>query len=240
MAENLTTNCELPLLMPAQAQKHVTVNEALMRLDGQVDLVLQSLTRHTPPEAVVDGMCWAVPQGAVNAWEGQGGKIAIGANGGWIFVQPRFGRRAMVADQGVVAIHDGSAWVAGALTLGTHGSGMIARQLSEEVVLGAGDWFETAMVIPAGALVIGVTARVTQSISGGAASWSLGTAGDAGTLVRFGQGLGKVQGSWARGLLSPPMVYWSPVPLRLTAVGGQFSGGHVRVVLHWWELRLPD
>ena len=25
---------QLPLLQPAQAQKHVTVNEALMRLDG--------------------------------------------------------------------------------------------------------------------------------------------------------------------------------------------------------------
>ncbi|MEF9601646.1 DUF2793 domain-containing protein [Paracoccus sp. PXZ] len=240
MSENTTANCDLPLLMPAQAQKHVTVNEALLRLDGQVDLVLQSLTRITPPASVVDGMCWGVPQGAVNAWEGQGGKVAIGANGGWIFVQPGFGRRAVIADQGVTAIHDGSGWVAGAVTLGQHGSGLLARQLSEDVTLGAGDWFETAMAIPPGALVIGAAARVQGAITGSATSWSLGTAGDAGSLSRFGQGLGKAQGSWARGVLSPPMVFWEPVPLRLTAAGGQFAGGKVRVVLHWWELRLPD
>ena len=40
-----TAKLGLPLLAPAQAQKHVTVNEALMRLDGMVDLVLQSTTR---------------------------------------------------------------------------------------------------------------------------------------------------------------------------------------------------
>ena len=37
---DVTANIDLPLLLPAQAQKHVTVNDALMRLDGQVDLVL--------------------------------------------------------------------------------------------------------------------------------------------------------------------------------------------------------
>ena len=30
----LTARCSLPLLQPAQAQKHVTVNDAMMRLDG--------------------------------------------------------------------------------------------------------------------------------------------------------------------------------------------------------------
>ena len=104
MPENTTANCALPLLMPAQAQKHVTVNDALLRLDGQVNLVLQSLSRATPPETVVDGLCWGVPAGAVNAWEGQGGKIAIAANGGWIFVAPGFGRRAMIADDGRLGV----------------------------------------------------------------------------------------------------------------------------------------
>ncbi|SMO58999.1 DUF2793 domain-containing protein [Paracoccus laeviglucosivorans] len=232
-----TANMDLPLLLPAQAQKHVTVNDALMRLDGQVDLVLQSVTRSAPPETVVDGMCWGVPAGATNAWEGQGGRIAIGANGGWIFVQPRFGRRAWIADRGVGAIHNGAAWVIGAVSLGQHGSGMIAGQLSEDVTLSAGAAATTAMVIPAGAMVIGVTARVLTAITGTATSWSLGHA-DA--LNRFGEGLGKTVGSWSRGILSAPMTYWNPLALRLTAVGGQFAGGRVRVVIHWWELRIPD
>lgn len=237
MPDNTTVNCDLPLLMPAQAQKHVTVNDALVRLDGQVDLVLQSLHRVTPPAAVVDGLCWGVPAGATNAWEGQGGKIAIAANGGWIFVAPGFGRRAMIADQGVTAIHDGTVWVAGAITLGEHGSAMIARQISEDVMLGTGTSFETQIAVPSGAMVIGATARVLQAVTGSATSWMLGNPG---ATNRFGQDLGKGVGSWSRGILSAPMTFWDPAPLVLTATGGQFTGGQVRVVLHWWELRIPN
>ena len=38
MPDQNTARLGLPLLQPAQAQKHVTVNEALMRLDGLVNL----------------------------------------------------------------------------------------------------------------------------------------------------------------------------------------------------------
>ena len=40
-----TTNLTLPLLAASQAQKHVTVNEALTRLDGMVQLTLRSRSR---------------------------------------------------------------------------------------------------------------------------------------------------------------------------------------------------
>lgn len=237
MAENATANMDLPLLLPAQAQKHVTVNDALLRLDGQVDLVLQSLTRTTPPEAVVDGLCWAVPQGAVNAWEGQAGKVAIGANGGWIFVQPRFGRRALVAETGAPAIHNGTTWVEGAVSLGQHGSGLIVRQMAEDLTLGAGSAFNTTMVVPAGAMLVGVTARVLTAITGSLTSWTLG---DTENPTRFNTGLGKTANSWVRGILDAPRTYRTPTALRLGATGGQFAAGRVRLVLHWWELRVPD
>lgn len=237
MSENVTANMSLPLLSPSQAQKHVTVNEAMTCIDGMVDLVLQSTTRATPPAAVVDGQCWAVPAGAINAWSGQGGKIAIASNGGWRFVQPRFGRRAMIADRGLSAIHDGSGWVIGAVTLGANGAGMMAGMASEDVTLGTGAAALTNMAIPQGVMVIGATARVVTAITGTLSTWALGHI-DA--TNRFGSGLGKAAGSWSRGILSTPMTYWTPEQLRLTAVGGQFTGGVVRVAVHWWELRLPD
>ncbi|AGT07717.1 DUF2793 domain-containing protein [Paracoccus aminophilus] len=237
MSENETSNLALPLLLPAQAQKHVTVNDALLRLDGMVDLVLQSLSRTQPPAGVVDGMCWGVPPGAVNAWEGRGGQIAIGANGGWVFVTPRLGSRAYIADQGVPAIHDGALWVPGALNMGAFGSGLIAMQASDEVTLTAGASKEATLSIPAGVMVIGVTARVTQALTGTLTSWRLGTAG---AENRFGDGLGKGLGSWGRGILSQPMTYWDAAPLRLTATGGNFAAGKVRLVAHWLELRIPN
>ena len=48
---NETMRLQLPLLQPAQAQKHVTVNEALMRLDGLTNAVLESASVAVPPEA---------------------------------------------------------------------------------------------------------------------------------------------------------------------------------------------
>ena len=44
-----TANLGLPLLQPAQAQKHVTVNEALVRLDAALHLSLLSISTATPP-----------------------------------------------------------------------------------------------------------------------------------------------------------------------------------------------
>lgn len=236
MSENATANCGLPLLMPAQAQKHVTVNDALLRVDGQLDLVLQSTRRTIPPAVVIDGQCWAVPVGAVNAWEGHEGQIAIGANGGWIFVAATYGRRAVIADQGVTAIHDGRGWVPGALNMGAHGSGLIAMQASEDVVLASGNTVASTMVLPTGAMVIGVTGRVLEPITCGLTSWSAGTTG---ALNRFGQGLGKVKDTWSRGILSQPMTYWDPAPILITATGGNFTGGKIRLVAHWLELRIP-
>ena len=74
MSEPTTRRCGLPLLQPAQAQKHVTVNDGLMRLDGLVNLVLHSVSAASPPAAVTDGQCWAVPFGAAGPWAGQDGR----------------------------------------------------------------------------------------------------------------------------------------------------------------------
>ena len=129
---NETMRLQLPLLQPAQAQKHVTVNEALMRLDGLTNAVLESASVAVPPEAVIDGQSWGVPSGASGAWAGQGGRIAVGANGGWVFVVP------------------------------------------------------------------------------------------------------------SRGMLGAPMTYYNSATLLMTGEGGGFTGGKVRLAVHWMELRLPD
>lgn len=237
MAGNETNRLGMPLLQPAQAQKHVTVNEALMRLDGLVGLVLQSISETAPPAVVTDGLCWAVPGGASGDWQGHGGQIAIGANGGWVFQQPAPGQRAHVADRGVEAIHDGSRWVAGAITLGGSGAGLLAGLAEGEVVVSAGASIVSGVQIPSHSLVIGATARVVEPLTGSLTGWQLGTPG---AENRFGQGLGKGAGSWARGMLGQPMTYWQAENLVMTAEGGNFAAGRVRIAVHWLELRVPD
>jgi uncharacterized ferritin-like protein (DUF455 family) len=46
---DLSARLSLPYLLPAQAQKHVTHNEALARLDLLVQLVLEAVGVDTPP-----------------------------------------------------------------------------------------------------------------------------------------------------------------------------------------------
>ncbi|MCZ0960828.1 DUF2793 domain-containing protein [Paracoccus benzoatiresistens] len=234
---NETMRLQMPLLQPAQAQKHVTVNEALMRLDGLTNAVLESCSTPTLPEVVIDGQCWAVPPGATGAWSGKAGQIAVGANGGWIFVSPFRGMRAFVADRGAEAIFDGQSWFIGAATLGTMGSGLAFGMAEGEVNVGAGATFDTGITIPASVMVIGAVARVTKALTGSLQTWRLGTADSSN---RFGQGLGKGAGSWARGMLGTPMTYYSGSNLLMTGEGGAFTGGAVRLAVHWLELRLPD
>lgn len=60
----------LPYLMPAQAQKHVTHNEALVRLDLLTQLVLEARGAETPPASPADGEIHALGAAPVEAWAG--------------------------------------------------------------------------------------------------------------------------------------------------------------------------
>lgn len=236
MSDQETPRIGLPLLQPAQAQKHVTVNEALIRLDALAGLLLEEVGRTAPPASPAEGGCWAVGAGAGGAWAGQDGSIAIAANGGWVHVAPQAGMRGHLRSGEPVAF-DGSAWRVGALTLTPSGAGIGARSVEVTVTPAAGARVPSGLVIPEGVLILGATARVTTGLGGDLSSWAMGT-GDA--VDRFGSGLGTAAGSWGRGILSQPMVYWSPEPLDLIAEGGSFDGeGSVTIALHWLELGLP-
>lgn len=232
-----TARLSMSLVQPAQAQKHVTVNEALMRLDGMVNLILESASVATPPATVLDGQCWGVPPAPQGAWAGQAGRIAIGSNGGWVFVPPSRGMRAFIRDRSMGAIHDGTAWVPGAVTMSASGAGMLAGMAEGDVTLASGTTVTSSVFIPAGAMVIGAVARVTTAITGTVTTWRMGTTG---ATNRFGGGLGKAKDTWSRGILGAPMTYYSPEPVLITAESGTFAGGVVRLSVHWWELRLPS
>lgn len=232
-----TLQLGLPLVQAAQAQKHVTVNEALSRLDGLVMLNLQSASVAVPPTVVVDGLAYAVPVGAVNAWSGQAGKLAMGRNGGWDFLLPKRGWRALILDEGCLALHDGNAWRSGMATLSPKNAGLALKVTQIDHTLGAGTVSTTASVIPANSVVFGATARVVNAITGTLTSWQLGNPGAVG---RYGSGLGLASNAFARGLLGQPTAFYAPTAMQLDATGGAFSGGIVRIAVHFLEITLPD
>jgi len=231
-----TANLALPLLQPAQAQKHVTVNEALVRLDGLTHLTLISTTETVPPGSAADGASYAVPAGAVNAWNGQAGKVAIWSNGGWVFVTPALGWRAWIADMASPAVFDGAAWVLGALGVSANAATAAFRVVEFDHVLTAGPSDTTAVEIPQYAMVFAVTGRIKTTITGSLGDWSLGVAG---ATDRHGSGLGLAQGSWLVGITGQPVTYWADTPLVLTANGGDFAAGEVRLALHYFAATPP-
>jgi hypothetical protein len=108
-----TARLSLPLLMPAQAQKHVTHNEALQLLDALTQLVLAGVDLDQPPASPFDGGCYGVGAAPVGDWTGQAGKIACRSGAGWQFVTPQDGWAAWDTVDQATKIYQVGLWVSG-------------------------------------------------------------------------------------------------------------------------------
>lgn len=115
-----TTRLELPLLSAAQAQKHVTVNEALKLLDTIVQAGVLDKDLTAPPGSPTEGDIYIVATGGTGDWLGQDDSIAVYQDGGWIFITPRTGWVVWVDDESALNIYSSGAW--GALSLASGGA----------------------------------------------------------------------------------------------------------------------
>ena len=106
-----TPRLALPLIQPAQAQKHVTHNEALVLLDALAHLTLAGTGAETPPASAADGEAWALGPLPTGLWQGQGGAVAVRSNGGWVFAAPRAGWRAWDTSEDRALRHNGMDWI---------------------------------------------------------------------------------------------------------------------------------
>ena len=109
---------QLPFIAAAQAQKHVTHNEALRGLDAVVQLMVLDKDLAAPPGSPAEGARYIVAGSATGAWAGQEGKIAAWQDGAWAFYAPREGWLAWAADEDALYIYSGSAWTGFAVGLG--------------------------------------------------------------------------------------------------------------------------
>lgn len=109
MSDN-TPRTGLPLLAAAQAQKHVTHNEALLQLDALMFARLLDRDLAAPPASPADGDTYLVAAGASGSWAGQDGNMAYAVDGGWRFYVPFDGQSAYVADEGVLLVYTSAGW----------------------------------------------------------------------------------------------------------------------------------
>ena len=105
-----TANLELPYIMPSQAQKHVTHNEAVRSLDALVQLAVLDRDLPDPPASPNDGERYLVAPGGTDAWTGRDGQIAAWQDGAWAYFAPKAGWLAWVADEERLIAFDGAGW----------------------------------------------------------------------------------------------------------------------------------
>lgn len=100
----------LPYILPAQAQKHVSHNEALRLLDMLVQLAVQDRTRTSPPEHPTLGDRHIVAAGAGDDWAGQDHHLAVFEPHGWSFLTPHPGWIALDQSDLQMLVFDGTLW----------------------------------------------------------------------------------------------------------------------------------
>lgn len=101
----------MPYIQPAQAQKHVTHNEALRILDAVSQLSVLNADLAEPPLLPEEGDRYIVAQDGTGAWAGQDFNVAIWVDSSWQFFVPNIGWRADIAGSGSTLRFDGSDWV---------------------------------------------------------------------------------------------------------------------------------
>jgi hypothetical protein len=106
-----TTHLGLPLIDAAQAQKHVTHNEALFLLDALNQLSVSTRTATSPPPTSAEGDRLLIGANPSGIFAGKAGTIAIFLAGGWTFLTPKVGWRCYVGDEGRLLVYTGVDWI---------------------------------------------------------------------------------------------------------------------------------
>lgn len=114
----LTPRIKLPLVAAQQAQKHVTVNEALLRLDAFAGLTAIDVMA-TPPEAPAGDGLWIVGTDPAGAWSGRQSQLARLDMGAWDFIEPLEGQLLYLTTRRQWWSHQAGTWSPTAFSIGS-------------------------------------------------------------------------------------------------------------------------
>lgn len=107
----VTPHLGLVLLEQAQAQKEITVNTALMRIDALLNSSAIDKDLAVPPSSPLEGDVYILPNSPSGAWSGHGKELAYFEQI-WRFILPRKGLTLWVQDESLHYVFNGSSWVA--------------------------------------------------------------------------------------------------------------------------------
>ncbi len=106
----LSSHLALPYLEAAQAQKHVTHNEALRIIDALTMLAVLDRDLSSPPASPGEGDRYIVKAPGAGAFSGKDNRVAHFIDDAWAFLAPSLGWICHVRDEGAFVAWDGAAW----------------------------------------------------------------------------------------------------------------------------------
>lgn len=107
-----TPQLGLPLLAAAQAQKHVTHNEALFALDALVQCAIRDKDLSAPPGSPAEGDRYIVGLAPTGLWAGKANLIVLRHDGAWLTITPQIGFIAYVIDEALLYVFTSGGWKA--------------------------------------------------------------------------------------------------------------------------------
>lgn len=228
-----TANLGITNLAAASSQKHVAVNEGWRTVDALAQIGVIDKDLSAPPASPNDGDTYIVGANPTGLWVDQADKVAYYAEGAWFFYAPKNGWLAVVNDEDVLYRYIGSAWkVFGG---GAGGASTSLVTLEEDLTGLTGFTVSTSIVFPSRSIILAASVLVTATITG-ASSFECGrSTGNS----QFGGFLSVANGSSNIGAIGPTAIY-ADEPVVLTSQGSNFTGGDVKVSLHYIALSGPS
>ncbi|MFZ4124582.1 MAG: DUF2793 domain-containing protein [Rickettsiales bacterium] len=130
-----TPNLSMTLLEQSQAQKEVTVNEALYRMDALLNSGVIDKDLAAPPSSPAAGALYIVAASPTGAWAGKAKQLTY-FDQVWRFIVPKEGLMLWVADEDRRYVYDGANWIAiealpasGDMLKATYDAANIAQQV---------------------------------------------------------------------------------------------------------------
>jgi len=102
---------KLPYILPGQAQKHITHNEAIAALDTLTQLAVIDRDLNAPPGAPDVNMRYIVGPTPTGDWAGKANQVVTWDGAAWRFHVPEPGWLAFILDENGLLAWNGSDWL---------------------------------------------------------------------------------------------------------------------------------
>jgi hypothetical protein len=223
----------LPYIITSQAQKEVTHNEALNRLDAFVTPIIIDIVT-APPGSPTMGDLVIVGTSPSGDFTGHENELAQYLTGGWVFYTPFKWMDAVVESLDSRMTYDGSNWIPFGLIMKDTGEYLRVGHSQEDVTVDSGAFKDSTITIPNRSILLTVNVRVLTAVTG-ASSFDVGISGE---TSKFGGSIGIGADSTNIGIIGPTAFY-SYTAVRLTANGSDFTGGVIRTTMQYLQPRGP-